>query len=259
MLIQLIGRAKAIGFQWVIYYLIIYIFALTLSFSVHEFMHAFVAVKLGDETPRNMGRLTLNPLAHMDPVGTVLLLLAGFGWGKPVMYNPNNLYKLKSRRGMNIMVHLAGVTGNFFVGLISWILMLIFNGLGHRFAGAVQALEALELTFGFTYLFSLMLLAFNLLPIPPLDGFHVLEECLPYKFRNSNGYRKFSQLAPMILMIVFLISSFTRNNLLSNIIIIIERPFDALIQIVGVPVQELLNKIGLPVYGFNLYKLLEVL
>ena len=68
----------------------IFLFALTLSFSVHEFMHAAVAVWLGDPTPRNMGRLTLNPIAHVDPVGTILLLIAGFGWGKPVMYNPRN-------------------------------------------------------------------------------------------------------------------------------------------------------------------------
>ena len=106
---------QGLSVQEIIYLGIILIFAMTLSFSFHEFMHAAVAVWLGDETPRNMGRLTLNPLAHIDPVGAILLLLAGFGWGKPVMYNPNRLHRFKSHRLMNIMVHLAGVTGNFVI------------------------------------------------------------------------------------------------------------------------------------------------
>ena len=113
--------------QMIIFMVIIYVFAMTLSFSVHEFMHASTAVWLGDPTPRNMGRLTLNPIAHLDPVGTILLLVAGFGWGKPVMYNPRNLNRFRSYRGMNIMVHLAGVTGNFIVGLISALLAGIFS------------------------------------------------------------------------------------------------------------------------------------
>ena len=170
--------------QMIIFMVIIYVFAMTLSFSVHEFMHASTAVWLGDPTPRNMGRLTLNPLAHLDPVGTILLLVAGFGWGKPVMYNPRNLRRFKSYRGMNIMVHLAGVTGNFIVGLISAILAGLFSVLAVKFdPGAVgeqmTPFYALYMLFSYTNIISLMLLGFNLLPIPPLDGFHVLEECLP--------------------------------------------------------------------------------
>ena len=126
MLIRLIQMNISIPEK--ILYGLIMIFALMLSFSIHEFMHAFAADRLGDPTPRNMGRLTLNPLAHMDPTGTILLLLAGFGWGKPVMYNPNRLNKLKSPRLMNIMVHLAGVTGNFILALLSGIIAtLIFR------------------------------------------------------------------------------------------------------------------------------------
>ena len=80
-----------------LFIVLVTLFALTLSFSIHEFMHAAVATWLGDDTPGYMGRLTLNPAAHLDPVGTVCILLLGFGWGKPVVYNPSNLKKLKNK------------------------------------------------------------------------------------------------------------------------------------------------------------------
>lgn len=232
--------------QQIIYYLIIFLFALTLSFSVHEFMHAATAVWLGDPTPRNMGRLTLNPIAHLDPVGTLLLLVAGFGWGKPVMYNPRNLRRLKSYRGMNIMVHLAGVTGNFIVGLISMLLTGIFSMLAIRFNGAaasqITPLSALADLFYYTYSFSMMLLAFNLLPIPPLDGFHVLEECLPYKVRSTEGYRKFQMFSPYIIWIVFILGNFTSMPGLSWLISIIRWPFNFIINLLTNPLIMLVAK-----------------
>ena len=170
---------SGLGPKEIIYYGLIIFFALMLSFSIHEFMHAFVADWLGDSTPRNMGRLTMNPLAHLDPIGTVLLLVAGFGWGKPVMYNPNRLNRFKSSRMMNIMVHLAGVTGNFVLALLSGVIATLITCLGRNViagSGAASiALSTIVLAFSYTQTFSLMLLAFNLLPIPPLDGFHVLE------------------------------------------------------------------------------------
>ena len=204
-------------------HLLCMLFAITISFSFHEFMHARVAVWLGDETPANMGRLTLNPMAHLDPVGTVLILLAGFGWGKPVMYNPNRLNRFKSDRAMNIMVHLAGVTGNFIIALIASALsgaIFVF-----WFSSRHIALESLWLVSQYTVSFSLMLLAFNLLPIPPLDGFHVLEELLPYKVRASEGYLQFQRYSPMVLWAIFLIGTVSRTPILSWIIEVIEYPF----------------------------------
>lgn len=230
----------------IIYLLIIYIFALTLSFAIHEFMHAAVAVWLGDPTPRNMGRLTLNPLAHLDVFGTILLLTVGFGWGKPVMYNPSNLHRFKNRRWMNIMVHLAGVTGNFMVAIVSSILASLFYHLYlGSFTGAIYILKALCDLFTYTYAFSMMLLAFNLLPIPPLDGFHVLEECLPYRLRYSNGYLQFQRYSPMILMAIFLIGSLSNVSLLSLIINIIEWPFDKIIGLILIPFEALFSLIGI--------------
>ncbi len=233
--------------QTIIYMLIIYVIALTLSFSIHEFMHATVAVWLGDPTPRNMGRVTLNPIAHMDPVGTILLLTAGFGWGKPVMYNPSNLHRFKNHRWMNIMVHLAGVTGNFLLGTVSMILGSLFYHLVLRFSDASFgiALKALSDVFLYTYAFSMMLLAFNLLPIPPLDGFHVLQELLPYKVRYSQGYRQFERWSPMILMAIFFIGYVSRISILSKVVSIIQWPFEKIIGFILIPFEMLFSLIGI--------------
>ena len=228
MLISLLG-SNTLGLKEKIFYGIIMFFALTLSFSVHEFMHAFVADRLGDPTPRNMGRLTLNPLAHLDIVGTILLLTAGFGWGKPVMYNPNRLNKLRSPRLMNIMVHLAGVTGNFILallsGIISTIITCLMAGRITQGSNAYIAVSAIALAFSYTMEFSLMLLAFNLLPIPPLDGFHVLEELLPYKLKMTEGYRKFEMFVPYAILVLFLASYTSKIPILNELINWIRLPF----------------------------------
>ncbi|MBP5262490.1 MAG: site-2 protease family protein [Clostridiales bacterium] len=216
-------------------------FALTISFSFHEFMHARVAVWLGDDTPYNMGRCTLNPIAHLDPMGTLLILVAGFGWGKPVMYNPNNLNRFKSSRVMNIMVHLAGVTGNFIVALIASVFGGIFMALLSKYDN--MAFTSLYLVTLYTVSFSLMLLAFNLLPIPPLDGFHVLEELLPYKVKSKPGYMQFLRMSPMILWALFLLGTFTRLPILSLIIGVIEFPFQLVCNIVQSALYYLLSMI----------------
>lgn len=220
----------------IVLYGLIMLFALMLSFSVHEFMHAFVADWLGDKTPRNMGRLTLNPLAHMDPVGTILLLAAGFGWGKPVMYNPARLNRFKSSRLMNIMVHLAGVTGNFIVALISAVIATLVScisqGRVEPESTAAIAVSTVIMAFTYTEQFSLMLLAFNLLPIPPLDGFHVLEELLPYKLKRTEGYRKFQMFSPYGIWVLFIFSYFSNIDILDWVITIIRWPFAYVIYLV---------------------------
>jgi len=218
----------------IVLYLLIYFFAITISFSFHEFMHAAVAVWLGDETPRNMGRLTLNPLAHMDPIGTILILVAGIGWGKPVTYNPNRLGRFKSLRLMNIMVSLAGVFGNFILALISTIIVSLLTGIfGITAITENVAISTIYSVFLYTTEFSLMLLAFNLIPIPPLDGFRVLEELLPYKLRYSEGYRKFQKYSPYGIWILFIIGMVTRVSVIGIIVNIIEIPFRVVLLLVG--------------------------
>ena len=250
MLIELIKNWGTMTPQQMIFSALLMFFALALSFSVHEFMHAFVADRLGDDIPRLQGRVTLNPIAHLDPMGTLLILLVGFGWGKPVMYNPNNLYKLKSKRLMNIMVHLAGVTGNFVLALLSMIivtLVMMFTGtkttipavdvvyylsLGLDGEGAPMPAVALVYVFYYVYLFSIMLMAFNLIPLPPLDGSHVLLELLPYKVRYSDTFIKIERYAPMALFALILIGNFSNFNILGTLISIISIPAELFINFV---------------------------
>lgn len=213
--------------------------ALTLSFSFHEFMHAAVATWLGDPTPGNQGRLTLNPAAHLDPIGTVLLILVGFGWGKPVVYNPNRLTRFKSKRVMNVLVSLAGVTGNFILALIATIVMTIGAAVGgYNFMFSQHGVTFLTV---FVYIreFSLSLLAFNLIPIPPLDGFHVVEEILPLKVKYSNGYKKFLYYGRNALLILVLVGSLTGMNILGYIMNYIKMPFELLIDLIVFPIAGL--------------------
>ena len=229
MLVELL-RGEFSGRE-VVFYLIIMLIALSLSFSIHEFMHAFVATWLGDDVAKNQGRVTLNPLAHLDPVGTLCILIAGFGWGKPVQYNPNNLTRFKSKKWMCIMVHLAGVTGNFLLALISAIISTVLYYTLDQDSPVVIAIMA-ALTY--TELFCLGLLAFNLIPIPPLDGFHVLEELLPYRVKYKDGFRKFVHYGPMVLMGLILLGSLTGIDVFGIIMGIIELPFDIIIMLVRV-------------------------
>ncbi|MDR7567247.1 MAG: site-2 protease family protein, partial [Armatimonadota bacterium] len=136
--------------------------ALLVAVTVHEYAHAYTAVRLGDPTPKRLGRLTLNPLAHLDPWGTLLLLLAGFGWAKPVPVNP--AYFADPRRGM-LMVAAAGPLAN----------LALLGALGALArAGTVPELGWLgELWLRLLYV-NAVLAVFNLLPVPPLDGSRIL-------------------------------------------------------------------------------------
>ena len=215
-----------------VFIILVVTLALTLSFSFHEFMHAAVASWLGDYTPKYQGRVTLNPVAHLDPFGTICIILLGFGWGKPVQYNPNNLRRFKSKRLMNIMVHLAGVTGNFILALIASIVMTIVTGItGYDF---VFSRNGMTFLYVFFYIkeFSLGLLAFNLLPIPPLDGFHVLEELLPYKAKYSPAWRKFIYYGPNVLFALIIIGSLTGVRVLSVLMGLIQLPFEFIIDLI---------------------------
>lgn len=227
MLIRLIG--SGLELKEILFYIVIMLFALTLSFSVHEFMHAAVATWLGDDLPGLLGRVTLNPMAHLDPMGTVLLLTVGFGWGKPVVFNPNNLKKFKSKRLMRIMVSLAGVTGNFALALVLSILATIIAGLGDV---SNPVISTIIILCSYTKLFSMSLLGFNLLPIPPLDGFHVLEEILPVKLKYTNGYKAFVSYGPKVLMFVCLLGSFSGVSIFGLIMGIIQLPFELIISFI---------------------------
>lgn len=144
------------------------------AMPVHEFAHAAAAVWLGDETPRRQGRYTLNPLRHLDPVGTILLFTVGLGWAKPVIWNPNNI-----RGDIRLATMLVAAAGPF-----SNILMA-FLGMAALHAGVIDGLDLGQWTntarlvlWAFIQI-NILLAVFNLIPVPPLDGSHILFSLLP--------------------------------------------------------------------------------
>ena len=142
--------------------------ALLVGLTFHEFSHAFVADQLGDHRPRALGRVSLNPVNHIDPMGAIMLLIAGFGWAKPVPVNP---YALRPGRRAMSVVAAAGPVANVVVAIVAAIAYRLLDGMG--IGGFV--LDAAW----FTVLFNLVLAIFNLLPIPPLDGYNVVLPFLP--------------------------------------------------------------------------------
>lgn len=156
------------------------VLTLIIAFTVHELAHAFTADQLGDPTARNLGRLTLNPLAHLDPIGSLLLLVAGFGWAKPVPVNPYNL-RTGPRLGMAI-VAFAGPFSNLVMAAFAAAFVragLVSVGFDERFnsiGGILPSVGYLTETFIVTNIF---LMLFNLLPIGPLDGMKVLRGLAP--------------------------------------------------------------------------------
>ena len=175
--------------------------ALLLALTIHEYAHARVAVYLGDPTPRYEGRLTLNPVAHLDPIGLIMLWLFKFGWAKPVPIDPR--YFKNGRQGM-LMVSFAGPVSNLLLAFASALLMGILIKLNLLSGGLLQVLR-------YTYVYNLIFAVFNLIPIPPLDGSKVLMSLLPgrqaYALERIEPYGSFILIALVYLNIISSITS----------------------------------------------------
>ncbi len=160
------------------------IITLLISFTIHEFAHAWTATRLGDDTPRLYGRLTLNPIAHLDILGSLMLIFAGFGWAKPVPVNPR---RFNNYRRDDILVSLAGIACNLLLAFFAAIMLRTFYAIG-QFPFRDQVVFILRSLM----LINVILGTFNLIPIPPLDGSHVLYHYLPVqaasKFRMLERY-----------------------------------------------------------------------
>lgn len=177
-----------------------------LALSFHEFAHAFAADRLGDSTPRNQGRLSLDPLKHIDPVGIFLLIFAHIGWGKPVQINTNNFSKVSPSKGETI-VSLAGPIMNF---VLAFILMVIFYAIMIFVPNAnimMLLSQATPISIGMTMLYYAIIVniglgVFNLIPIPPLDGSKIFLKLLPYKTQRWIDEKM--QIISLIFLILFI-------------------------------------------------------
>lgn len=151
------------------------------AMTFHEFAHAWVATKLGDDTPRLQGRLNLNPMSHIDPVGIVCLAFLGFGWGKPVQINPRNFDGKYSLSKAEAMVSVAGPAMNF---IIAFIFLIIYGVFGLTVTTVTATTKIILSVIVSIISVNIGLGVFNLIPVYPLDGSKVLSHFLPYKART---------------------------------------------------------------------------
>lgn len=187
---------------------VILIPVIVFALSFHEFSHGWMAHRYGDPTAKNAGRLTLNPMAHLDIFGSLALYLMGFGWAKPVPVDPR--YLANPKRDM-MWIALAGPVSNLIVALISGILLSILLRMG-----LIGGQSALTMVLIMSLQINLVLAIFNFIPIPPLDGSRILGGLIPYKYQNELA--KFEYYGPRILMGLIILSMFTRFNIFSVII-----------------------------------------
>lgn len=182
--------------------------ALLFALTLHEFCHAYTAVRMGDDTPARQGRLTLNPLVHLDLIGFFLFFFAGFGWAKPVQVNPD---AFRNPRRDDILVSIAGPLSNLagavlFAVLIKGLLLAnpnIFDG--------IQGNIIFGILFYFVWL-NLILALFNILPIPPLDGSHIVFDLLPPRYAIFK--ESFFRYGGVLLIAVILLGNATNTDIL---------------------------------------------
>jgi len=183
--------------------------ALLIAITVHEFGHALVANWLGDPTAKRLGRLSLNPIRHLDPLGTLMIFLVGFGWGKPVPVNYRFLGR-DPRKGMALVAS-AGALSNLVTaalfgaliraGVVGW------QSPGRLYADDFELGSVAAILIGYVILFNLILAIFNLIPIAPLDGFKVAVGALPS--RQAYALARMEQYGPMALLVVLFLGYFT--------------------------------------------------
>lgn len=204
--------------------------ALILGLSLHEFAHALVAYRLGDQTPVRDGRLTINPLAHFDPIGTILILVAGFGYGRPVMVNPYG-FRMDRRTGM-ALVAIAGPVTNILIALAFGLsLRVLISATGYIDYRNPEALDFVKAIFSLIVSFNLALAVFNMIPFPPLDGSKVLLALLPGDM--AYGVERFYVQTQQYGMIVLFLILYFGQRFIGPII---SGPADALYSlIVGFP------------------------
>jgi len=166
---------------------------IVIAMVIHEYSHARVADALGDFTPRMQGRLTLNPAAHVDPIGLLMLFLVHFGWAKPVQINPTNF---SNPRRDDILVSLAGPASNLITSFVALIILVLLAKLDFPLS------EGLLVVFNLIIVYNINFAIFNMLPIPPLDGSHILRNLLPYEM--ARVYAQLERYSFIFLIIILM-------------------------------------------------------
>ena len=164
---------------------------IVIAMVIHEYSHARVAYALGDYTPRLQGRLTLNPAAHVDPIGLLMLFIVHFGWAKPVQINPMNF---SNPRRDDILVSLAGPASNLITSFVALIILVLLAKLDFPLS------EGLLVVFNLIIIYNINFAIFNMLPIPPLDGSHILRNLLPYEM--ARAYEQLERYSFIFLIII---------------------------------------------------------
>ena len=182
-----------------------------LALSFHEYAHGWMAYRLGDPTAKYAGRLTMNPLAHLDPLGTMMIIIVHFGWAKPVPVNPMNLRDPKKDM---LWIALAGPVSNVIMAAGLGIILRIMSGMGLRVDGSF--LGYFQYMLYFAVMINLVLAIFNMIPIPPLDGSRILFGMLPTEYEES--YLRFQQFGPMLLLGLVVMNSFLGIPIFSMLI-----------------------------------------
>jgi len=185
------------------------------SITLHEFFHAWTANRFGDHTARDMGRLTLNPLAHLDMMGALVMVVSRFqfGWAKPVPVNP---YNLRNPRRDHLWVAAAGPLSNFGLALIAGIIFRV------TYAVDMPRIEVIDQILVRLVLINIFLAFFNLLPLYPLDGSHILEGLLPERY--GPALEQFGRISPMILLFLIVGGALVGISLISFILLPFVRP-----------------------------------
>ncbi len=214
-----------------------FLISILIALSVHEWAHGFAAMKLGDPTAKYEGRLTLNPIAHLDPVGTLMFILVGFGWGKPVPVDPRYF---KNVRRDSAIVSLAGPFSNFIIAWIAFFGLLAMSG-GNIPGSPIGLLTMRTSSNPFVLVFiqicasslfiNLALMAFNLLPIAPLDGSKVIRPFIPLQYEDI--YHEFMRRGPFFLILLLIFESFAGIPLLSGWVFGIIKPILSVMGMVG--------------------------
>ncbi|WP_462405967.1 site-2 protease family protein [Gracilibacillus sp. Marseille-QA3620] len=200
-----------VDFQNIITNLPYMLVTLAIAFTVHEYAHAYAAYKFGDQTAKNQGRLTLNPLVHIDPIGAIFLILFGFGWAKPV---PVNRFFFKNPRLNGIIVSIVGPLSNLVLAFVAVLIVLFIQqfNLGMMIPYFIFKFISIFINI------NVLLFVFNLLPFPPLDGYRIIEDLVNPELRaKMTQYEQYGVLIFLILVITPL-GNYTIDPILYNLV-----------------------------------------